>query len=252
MLWFIFFFRGNGIDKILSKCFAKNKSLQQLQCQLAVAFDVFFVVWFWTSMNKKGALIQSSFQVRSQNGLLWELNPGPLAPEARIMPLDQAANATLRKLGCHKRGKWYLFYFIAWTIASDVCVCCFYVAFLHFCSSDLVWCFSMLPLVFFWFCCCGCFSLSNSQMPYQLSYDRLESLPVALVGIPFKNESHPNGLDRQGGGFEPLQVSCSMNWNHAPAWLTLALVWLKCKIAIIVFRFEGVQRCCLILCYGCL
>ena len=24
-------------------------------------------------------------------GLLWELNPGPLAPEARIMPLDQAA-----------------------------------------------------------------------------------------------------------------------------------------------------------------
>ena len=25
-------------------------------------------------------------------GLLWELNPGPLAPEARIIPLDQAAN----------------------------------------------------------------------------------------------------------------------------------------------------------------
>ena len=25
-------------------------------------------------------------------GLLWELNPGPLAPEARIMPLDQAAD----------------------------------------------------------------------------------------------------------------------------------------------------------------
>ena len=24
-------------------------------------------------------------------GLFWELNPGPLAPEARIMPLDQTA-----------------------------------------------------------------------------------------------------------------------------------------------------------------
>ena len=28
------------------------------------------------------------------NGLLRELNPGPLAPEARIIPLDQAANET--------------------------------------------------------------------------------------------------------------------------------------------------------------
>ena len=28
-------------------------------------------------------------------GLLRELNPGPLAPEARIMPLDQAANANV-------------------------------------------------------------------------------------------------------------------------------------------------------------
>ena len=27
-------------------------------------------------------------------GLLRELNPGPLAPEARIIPLDQAANET--------------------------------------------------------------------------------------------------------------------------------------------------------------
>ena len=25
-------------------------------------------------------------------GLFWELNPGPLAPKARIMPLDQTAN----------------------------------------------------------------------------------------------------------------------------------------------------------------
>ena len=29
-------------------------------------------------------------------GLLRELNPGPLAPEARIIPLDQAANAPSR------------------------------------------------------------------------------------------------------------------------------------------------------------
>ena len=27
-----------------------------------------------------------------QQGLFWELNPGPLAPEARIIPLDQTAN----------------------------------------------------------------------------------------------------------------------------------------------------------------
>ena len=30
--------------------------------------------------------------VRIPAGLLWELNPGPLAPKARIVPLDQAAN----------------------------------------------------------------------------------------------------------------------------------------------------------------
>ena len=31
---------------------------------------------------------------RGGKGLLRELNPGPLAPEARIIPLDQAANET--------------------------------------------------------------------------------------------------------------------------------------------------------------
>ena len=30
--------------------------------------------------------------MESFEGLFWELNPGPLAPEARIMPLDQTAN----------------------------------------------------------------------------------------------------------------------------------------------------------------
>ena len=29
---------------------------------------------------------------RQAKGLFWELNPGPLAPEARIMPLDQTAS----------------------------------------------------------------------------------------------------------------------------------------------------------------
>jgi hypothetical protein len=28
---------------------------------------------------------------KSMKGLFWELSPGPLAPEARIMPLDQTA-----------------------------------------------------------------------------------------------------------------------------------------------------------------
>ena len=31
-----------------------------------------------------------------QKGLLRELNPGPLAPEARIIPLDQAADACIQ------------------------------------------------------------------------------------------------------------------------------------------------------------
>ena len=37
---------------------------------------------------------QSRGQLCADQGLLRELNPGPLAPEARIMPLDQAANVT--------------------------------------------------------------------------------------------------------------------------------------------------------------
>ena len=36
-------------------------------------------------------------------GLFWELNPGPLAPEARIMPLDQAASGLpLRMIVLHR------------------------------------------------------------------------------------------------------------------------------------------------------
>ena len=38
------------------------------------------------------SIVASSDKVVDK-GLLWELNPGPLAPEARIIPLDQAAGA---------------------------------------------------------------------------------------------------------------------------------------------------------------
>ncbi len=34
----------------------------------------------------------------ASKGLFWELNPGPLAPEARIMPLDQTASGLLLRL----------------------------------------------------------------------------------------------------------------------------------------------------------
>ena len=42
-----------------------------------------FVSWIWSMPND---------YAKTYKGLLRELNPGPLAPEARIMPLDQAAN----------------------------------------------------------------------------------------------------------------------------------------------------------------
>ena len=32
-----------------------------------------------------------SFSLNQNSGLVWESNPGPLAPEARIIPLDQQA-----------------------------------------------------------------------------------------------------------------------------------------------------------------
>ena len=46
---------------------------------------------------------RGEFPVQLQ-GLLRELSPGPLAPEARIMPLDQAAVLTSFHLGFHS---WY-------------------------------------------------------------------------------------------------------------------------------------------------
>ena len=58
-----------------------------------------------SSFSKDLRLLSMCFRcvVCRQNGLLRELNPGPLAPEARIMPLDQAANNAYRIIGCHKR-----------------------------------------------------------------------------------------------------------------------------------------------------
>ena len=41
--------------------------------------------------NPSKLIVRSSSKVVAK-GLLWELNPGPLAPEARIIPLDQAAS----------------------------------------------------------------------------------------------------------------------------------------------------------------
>ena len=54
------------------------------------------------TVSTLGLQINSSdyFVLRQRNafwsgkGLFWELNPGPLAPEVRIMPLDQTASAS--------------------------------------------------------------------------------------------------------------------------------------------------------------
>ena len=42
------------------------------------------------------------------NGLFWELNPGPLAPEARIIPLDQ--QAIKNQKACSKRPAMSFYY----------------------------------------------------------------------------------------------------------------------------------------------
>ena len=47
-----------------------------------------------------GSVCQGSRQMKP--GLLWELNPGPLAPKARIIPLDQAASCRCEDL-CWRR-----------------------------------------------------------------------------------------------------------------------------------------------------
>ena len=43
--------------------------------------------WAW-----KAQLLSVCCICANSKGLFWELNPGPLAPEARIIPLDQTAN----------------------------------------------------------------------------------------------------------------------------------------------------------------
>ena len=44
------------------------------------------------------SIVASSDKVVDK-GLLWELNPGPLAPEARIIPLDQTAMHLIGRVG---------------------------------------------------------------------------------------------------------------------------------------------------------
>ena len=44
--------------------------------------------------NEKDGQVPSNESMSKSKGLLRELNPGPLAPDARILPLDQAANKT--------------------------------------------------------------------------------------------------------------------------------------------------------------
>ena len=44
-----------------------------------------------TSKSSRPGLVRHD-GTRQAKELFWELNPGPLAPEARIMPLDQTAN----------------------------------------------------------------------------------------------------------------------------------------------------------------
>ena len=52
-------------------------------------------VWrSFAKAQKRFAVVMNTCIALAQKGLLRELNPGPLAPEARIIPLDQAANET--------------------------------------------------------------------------------------------------------------------------------------------------------------
>ena len=51
----------------------------------------------WRSFAKaqqRFAVVMNTRIAVAEKGLLRELNPGPLTPEARIIPLDQAANET--------------------------------------------------------------------------------------------------------------------------------------------------------------
>ena len=46
----------------------------------------------WTIMFALWKYYWETLEPPRRKGLFWELNPGPLAPEARIIPLDQTAN----------------------------------------------------------------------------------------------------------------------------------------------------------------
>ena len=66
-------------------------------------FHVNMIDYGALAKKAKGTKAQGSG--RKEQGLLRDLNPGPLAPEARIMPLDHAANETYGlslKFGAHE------------------------------------------------------------------------------------------------------------------------------------------------------
>ena len=54
------------------------------------------------SSNLAGAFLAKwpfcNFFFEKRRGLVWDLNPGPLAPEARIIPLDQRAGVSTESL----------------------------------------------------------------------------------------------------------------------------------------------------------
>ena len=52
-----------------------------------------------------GNTIETSDNKFPEKGLLWELNPGPLAPEARIIPLDQTADCAYGTLHIIQEGR---------------------------------------------------------------------------------------------------------------------------------------------------
>ena len=104
--------------------------------------------------NERAAVTEESFRVcaRPRNGLLRELNPGPLAPEARIMPLDQAANNTYRIIGCFQLCEIHLFYFVAWALVLFysfvyVFICFHDLLILLFWKNELCHVLLMLPML---------------------------------------------------------------------------------------------------------
>ena len=81
-----------GIDPCSRFCFHQQKN------EKAESFPFFFFSILWR--------VQGMTRERHITGLFWELNPGPLAPEARIIPLDQTASyIPMKPQPPHSEGK---------------------------------------------------------------------------------------------------------------------------------------------------